>query len=271
MPRAGHLRNLSRRPRYYTVMRMYLLLFLAVTSRGQEFDVATVKPSAPGSIAKSFHSTPGGGLETTGSTLKDLIVIAYDVLGVQIQGVPPWAAVDRYDVTAKMTEGEGDPAALRAAGRQTWNEAIRLRTRALLASRFNLTVHKETRELAMYELHVDRNGPKAALKETDLNLGISQRRWDEMIANGAYMAALVGFLSNIVQKPVVDKTGLTGRYSFTLRWAIDQLSPVPGTPTGDPGNLPSIFTAVRGTARLTSRQHQGSHGGARDRSCREAF
>jgi uncharacterized protein (TIGR03435 family) len=226
-------------------MKICILLVLAAALCGQEFDVATIKPSAPGSIAKSFHSTLGGGLETTGSTLRDLIVIAYDVVGVPIQGGPPWAAVDRYDVTAKVTEGEGDPAALRDAGRQTWNEGIRLRTSALLASRFNLAVHKETRELAMYELHVDRNGPKAALKETDLNLGISQMRWDEMVAKGAYMAGLVGILKNIVQKPLVDKTGLTGRYSYTLRWSPDQFSAVPGAPTGNPGNLPSIFTAVR--------------------------
>lgn len=219
------------------------LLLLSLTLDGQEFDVATIKPAPPGTIAKSFHSTPGGGLETTGTTLRDLMVIAYDLVGVPIQGGPAWAAAERFDVTAKVLSGERDTAGLTAAGH--WSEGIRLRTRALLASRFNLAVHKETRELAMYELHVDRNGPKAALKETTLNLGLSQRRWDEMTANGAYMVALVSMLSNIVQKPVVDKTGLTGRYRFTLRWAPDQLSGVPGTAAGDAGNLPSIFTAVR--------------------------
>lgn len=226
-------------------MRIAIVFALAAALTGQEFDVATIKPSAPGSILKSFRQTPGGGLETIGSTLKNLMVIAYDVPGLQILGGPDWAAVDRYDVIAKVTEGQGDPAALTGAGSQYWSEATRLRTRALLVSRFNLAVHKETRELAMYELHVDRKGPKAALKETDLNLGISQRRWDEINANGAYIAALAGSLSGIVQKPVVDKTGLTARYTFTLRWAADQFSTAPGTPPGDSGNLPSVFTAVR--------------------------
>jgi uncharacterized protein (TIGR03435 family) len=236
-------------------MRMYILLVLATALHGQEFDVATIKPSDPPSISytiggisyapKSFHFTPGGGLQTTGSTVKDLIVTAYDVHPSQIQGGPPWAAVDRYDVTAKVTEGDGNPATLTDAERQKWTERIRLRTRALLASRFNLAVHKETRESAMYELNVDKNGPKAdALKESSGTLGISFRG-NVMSSNGGDMHELVLLLSSQLQKPVVDKTGLTGKYDFTLRWATEQLSLVPGTPTGDPDKSPSIFTALR--------------------------
>jgi uncharacterized protein (TIGR03435 family) len=226
-------------------MKLFFPVVLAVLLHAQEFDVATIKPSAPGTIAKSFRSTPGGGLETAGSTLKDLMVIAYGDVAAQIQGGPAWAAADRYDVTAKVTEGEGDSAALAPDSHQYWSEATRQRTRALLASRFKLTVRKETRELPIYELHVDKNGPKATLKETDLNLGLSQRRWDEVAGNGAYLSGLVSLLSNLVQKPVVDKTGLTARYSFTLRWAPDQFSTVPGAPVAEPGNLPSIFTALK--------------------------
>src|ERR1039458_9705245 len=102
-------------------MKIYIFLVLATALRGQEFDVATIKPSPPPSITytiggvayapKSFHFIPGKGLQTTGSTLKDLVVLAYDApLPIQIQGGPPWITVDRYDVTAKVTEGEGDPA-----------------------------------------------------------------------------------------------------------------------------------------------------------------
>ena len=235
-------------------MKSYIFLVLATALRGQEFDVATIKPSAPPSITytiggvpyapKSFHFMPGGGLQTQGATLKDLVVLAYDVLPNRIQGGHPWAAVDRYDVTAKVTEGEGDPATLTDAERQKWTERIRLRTRALLASRFNLAVHKETREFAMYELHVDKNGPKAdALKESSATSGIAFRGY--MLSNGGDMHELVSLLSSQLQKPVVDKTGLTGKYDFTLRWATEQLSLVPGTPTGDADKLPSIFTALR--------------------------
>jgi uncharacterized protein (TIGR03435 family) len=188
---------------------------------------------------------PGGGLQTQGATLKDLVVLAYDVLPNQIQGGPPWAAVDRYDVTAKVTEGEGDPATLTDAERQKWTERIRLRTRALLASRFSLAVHKETREFAIYELHVDKNGPKAdALKESNATSGTSFLG-NQIIGKGGDIHDVALILGSVLQKPVVDKTGLTGRYDFTLRWAAEQLSLVPGTPTGDQDKSPSIFTALR--------------------------
>jgi uncharacterized protein (TIGR03435 family) len=226
--------------------------FLALSSAlvAQEFDVASIKPSPPPSVTytiggvayapKSFHFTPGGGLQTQGVTLKDLVVLAYDVLPNRMQGGPPWAAVDRYDVTAKMTEGDGDPAALTDAERQKWTERIRLRTRALLASRFNLALHKETREFAMYELHVDRNGPKAdALKESNATAGISFRG-NVMLSSGGDMHDLVSLLSSQLQKPVVDKTGLASKYDFTLRWDPEQLSL-----TGNSDKSPSLFTAVR--------------------------
>ena len=234
---------------------MCILLVLATALQAQEFDVATIKPSPPptvtytiGGVAyalKGFHFMPGGGLQATGATLRDLVVLAYDLLPGQIQGGPPWAAADRYDVTAKVTESEGDPATLTDAERKKWTERIRLRTRALLAGRFNLASHKETRESAIYELHVDKNGPRVeALKETDATLGISFRG-NEILGNGGDMHELGLLLSSQVQKPVVDKTGLTGKYNFTLQWSPEQLSPVPGTPTGDADKSPSIFAALR--------------------------
>ena len=68
------------------------------------------------------------------------------------------------------------------------------------------------------------------------------------------MHELVSLLASQLQQPVVDKTGLTGRYDFTLRWAAEQLSLVPGTPTADAEKSPSLFTALREQLglRLTS-------------------
>jgi uncharacterized protein (TIGR03435 family) len=88
------------------VGRIYILLVLAAALPGQEFDVATIKPSPPPTVTytiggvsyapKSFHFMPGGGLQTTGSTLKGLVVLAYDAaLPNQIEGGPPWVTVDR--------------------------------------------------------------------------------------------------------------------------------------------------------------------------------
>jgi uncharacterized protein (TIGR03435 family) len=219
-------------------------LILSFALLAQEFDVATIKPTAAGAIVKGFFFLPGGGLETKNATLKDLVVLAYDVLPNQIQGGPPWITADRYDVDAKpVTEAEGDPATLTPAERLKWRDRIRLRTRALLASRFHLAVHKETREFAMYELHVDRNGPKAdAMKETGANLGISFRG-NAAFSNGGDMRDLALTLQSVVKEPVIDKTELTGAYSFTLRWSADPLSGFPGN--ADQTALPSIFTALR--------------------------
>ena len=238
------------------LLRLCTPLVLCSALLAQEFEIATIKPSAPGTIAKSFHFTPGGGLQTTGSTLKDLIVHAYDIRADQIQGGPPWVAVDRYDVTAKAaTEGEGLLATLTEDNRQKWTQLTRLRTRAILASRFNLAVHQETREFAIYELRVDKNGPKAdGLKESNANLG-TNFLGNVILGNGGDMHDLVMILGPLLQKPIVDKTELTDKYDFTLRWTPDQLlavprrpdlpSAVPRVPTGDLDKLPSIFTALR--------------------------
>jgi uncharacterized protein (TIGR03435 family) len=213
-------------------------LLLCSALLAQEFDVATIKPTAPGTIEKGFHFTPGGGLQTLNATLNDLVVLAYDLLPGQIQGGPPWIAVDRFDVNAKvLTESESDP--------QKWTELTRLRTRALLASRFHLAFHKETREFAMYELRVDKSGPKAGLVESNATGGVSFYG-NVMVGKGGHtMHDLTMILPNLLQKPVVDKTGLTGGYDFTLRWSADELSLGAGKPAGDLDKSPSIFTALR--------------------------
>ena len=225
--------------------RVAAALALATALSGQEFDVATIKPTAPGTFQKGFYFLPGGGLQTLNATLKDLVVLAYDVLPQQIQGGPPWITADRYDVNAKLLEAEGDPATLADAERLKWRERIRLRTRALLASRFNLAFHKETREFAVYELRVDKNGPKAdILKKTEANGGINFLG-NRAVSNGGDMHDLALILEAIVKEPVIDRTGLTGAYSFTLRWSTDELSAVPETPTREQDKSPSIFTALR--------------------------
>lgn len=233
---------------------------------GQEFDVATIKRSPPPNITytiggisyapKSFRPTPGGGLETRGSTLNDLVAIAYALSAEQLKGGPPWAGVDRYDVTAKVTEGAGDPAVLTRGGRQPWSEGVRLRTRALLAARFHLAVHSETRESDIYELHVDRNGPKLhAPQESAADVGITFRG-NEMVSNGGDMNELASLLSSQLHEPVADKTGLTGKYDFTLRWSSEELAL--GTSARDQSNLPSIFTAVRDQLGLRLDRTKGS-------------
>jgi bla regulator protein blaR1 len=224
-------------------MRKYiLLLFLAIAAGGQEFDVATIKPTAPGTIAKLFSFTPGGGLDIHNATLRDLIETAFDVRQVQIEGGPPWAAQDRFDVTAKVVSApDADPSALSNAERRNWTERLRLRTRALLAGRFDLVVHRETHVLPVYLLNVDKNGlrPDGLLPSTSYR-GINLRT-GTMTGTGAEMVTLASILSNMTQRPVLDRTGLIGRYDFTLRWRPEQGD----VPTPEPADQPSLFTALK--------------------------
>jgi uncharacterized protein (TIGR03435 family) len=150
---------------------------------------------------------------------------------LQIQGGPSWAARDRYDVTAKVvSEGDADPSALSDSERAEWTRRLRLRTRALLADRFRLVVHNETRELPIYTLNIDKNGLKADnLKDSKSYRGINLRS-GSMTGTGADMVGLVSILSNMLQRPVMDRTGLAGRYDFALKWDPGQTAPAPGAP-----------------------------------------
>jgi bla regulator protein blaR1 len=227
-------------------MKLCILLVLAAALRGQIFDVATIKPSDPGSNAKLFQFMPGGELRTVGSTLRELIETAYDVRQVQIQEGPAWAARDRYDVTAKVvSEIEADPSTLGDAERRKWTDRLRLRTRVLLADRFKLVVHRETRELPVYTLNIDKNGLKAyGLKESTSYRGISLRN-GSMTGVGAAMVVLVSYLANVLQRPVIDRTGLIGRYDFTMKWTPEQTTPAPAAPALESSEPSSVFTALR--------------------------
>ena len=123
-----------------------------------EFEVATIKPSAPpgnGPIRIGGRGGPGSGdpgrVNYSFSRIRDLIVDAYDVKFYQISGGPDWLDSQRFDILAKVPEG-------------TTKEQERVMLQNLLADRFKLTIHRETKELPMYALTVGPKGPK--LKET---------------------------------------------------------------------------------------------------------
>ncbi|HKE26669.1 MAG TPA: TIGR03435 family protein, partial [Bryobacteraceae bacterium] len=123
-----------------------------------EFEVATIKPSAPpgnGPIRIGSRGGPGSGdpgrVTYSFSRIRDLMVDAYNVKFYQISGGPDWLDSERFDIVAKIPEG-------------TTKEQARVMLQNLLADRFKLTIHRETKELPMYALTVGPKGPK--LKET---------------------------------------------------------------------------------------------------------
>jgi len=220
-----------------------------------KFEVASIKPADPGAGGhSSFRSVPGGGIQVTNYSLKQLISFAYDVRDFQVSG-PGWLDSTRYDILAKP-EHEEDLADIRQmndAQKKTASERLRERLRALLAERFQLTIHQETKEFPVYALVVAKNGPKleestepdSANQSTSTN---SNNGKAEMTAKRIPMQSLANVLSSRLSRPVLDRTGLTGKYNFKMQWTADMSARGPDGP-GD-ANLadsagPSIFTAIQ--------------------------
>jgi uncharacterized protein (TIGR03435 family) len=186
-------------------------LILEATAGGQEsFEVASIKPH-PGIITHSADpSVTGNRVVAIASTLLDLIETAYRVRGDQISGAPGWAGSDHYDLNA------------RAGASTITREQMRLMLQALLAERFHLRIHRETKEVPMYLLVVNKNG--ARLKESSP----AEERKGQITGDGSGMHMQVSqgtmaqlaerLSSNGAGRPVADRTGLLGKYSFTLDW-----------------------------------------------------
>ena len=273
-------------------MRIRLIAFLAWSAFAAaqespqsaprlEFEVASVKPSAPltgGRVLVGGRSDPGRATYNNMS-LKNLIGLAYKVKPYQISG-PGFLDTDRFDITAKLPEGAGQ-------------DQVYLMLQSLLADRFKLTLHHETKELPLYELTVAKGGPKLKASVEDPNapkpgegpppalppIGkdgfpkLPPGRRGALMAmrpGGMHLTATVSsmedlsnILGNNLGSPVIDKTGLTGTYDYSLEFALEPgqgpmagLPPPPPPPPGggDAGgirpppadnDLPNVFTAVQ--------------------------
>jgi uncharacterized protein (TIGR03435 family) len=157
-------------------------------------------------------------------------------------GGPAWSESDKYDITAEP-DGEGQPSI------QQWKTMIQ----KLLAGRFQLTFHREQKELSVYAIVVGKNGPKLTKSEGDPNglPGLMFRGLGVLPARNARIVDFAGVMqAAVLDGPVVDHTGLHGRYDFTLTWTPDpsQFSGlgvrVPPTPTDDSTAPPDLFTAM---------------------------
>jgi uncharacterized protein (TIGR03435 family) len=223
------------------------------------FDVVSIKPNKSGSGRISIMFKPDG-YSAENVSLKMLILGAYGLKEDQLSGVPSWADSARYDIDAKVAGP--DVADLQ----KLKNDQRRLMLQPFLADRFKLKAHNETKVLPIYELGVAKNGIKlkeATPGDTYAN-GIKGRDGaghggsmrmspGQLTAQGVPMTSLVNALSQQLHQSVVDKTGLTGIYDFTLQWTDDRSDPMfkgtDGAPQrADPApdaSGPSIFTAIQ--------------------------
>jgi uncharacterized protein (TIGR03435 family) len=203
------------------------------------FEVATVKLSNPDTPGRLF-TVRGRQVLTINTTLNNLITFAYDLHERQIAGGPDWAATQKYDVTGQP-EAPGVPNITQLRGM----------IRQLLTDRFKLTFHRDKREMPVYAIVVGPNGHKLTKNDNNPNglPGMIFRGLGNLPVSNATIADFAGVLqSAVMDRPVVDKTGLTGRWDFAIRWTPDEsqfggLGARVPPPTDDPNAPPGIFTA----------------------------
>ena len=218
---------------------------MMVADADPSFEVATIKPNNSGATGmQQLSMNPyGRNFAARNSTLNDLIAFAYSVQMKQIVGGPPWMDRDRYDIAA-LTDRDGAPSP----------EQLRIMIRKLLADRFKLTFHHDSRELSAYVLTVTKNGQKLTPSELKGPPGLGRRLGPEgltMLAQNETMADFAGFLQMLVlDRPVVDKTGISGRFDFHLTFTPDDSEfgghppPLP-TATETTNVSPGLFEAIQ--------------------------
>jgi uncharacterized protein (TIGR03435 family) len=206
------------------------------------FEVATIKPVEHEAKSSRYITMQGNNrFVEKDYTLKLLIAAAYNLNSKAISGGPGWIESDHYDIAA-VTPGEVRP---------THDEQMSM-LRSLLADRFKLTFHREQKEFSIYELEVAKGGPKlkpSTAPPDDPPQLISTVYPQRMVlpARNATMSDLTSLMQRaMLDRPVVDKTSLTGRYDFDLEWAPDETQFGGEVPTASAdAPSPPLFTAIQ--------------------------
>lgn len=176
-------------------------------SDAPRFEVAAVHPSDPGELSPSSGcpTTPGL-MRCANVTLKRCIVGAYGVGPDRVLGGPDWINTERFQLTGRAEHPVGD-------------KALMAMLQTLLAERFKLVLHREFRRGETMALEVARNGPK--LQPASGGAYSCNNMHDHLDAATITMAEFAEILSRNLNLPVLDRTGLAGRFNFSLRWNPD--------------------------------------------------
>ena len=264
----------------FRALAVVSLLSAGICALGQDaaapkpqFEVASVKPAAPDQRGTFIRLAPGGRLDVTNMPVKEMIAIAWRIQPFQISGSPGWLESARFDISAKPEDG----------AKQSEVPAM---LQALLADRFQLMFHRETKELPIYALVVANKDAKLGPKLTESKeggctpfdptkpppppqpgkpstmCGGMMMGPDRMSTTSAPIADLIPMLSRILGRTVVDKTGLTGKYDISMEWTPDESQAIrfspdgPRPPPSDPTG-PTIFTALQEQLGLKLESQKG--------------
>ncbi len=196
------------------------------------FEVATVRPSSPDERGSAIHAE-GGRFRIKNQTLTTMLLFAYGVHAKLIVDAPARLSTDRYDVDGVL-DTEGEPSL----------KQMQRIAQKLLTDRFQLKFHRELREMPVYAITVAKGGPKlekskgdpdALGDENDQSHGgeITQSITNLSVSE---FALIIQFFTD---RPVVDQTGLTGKWDFRWTWTADESHAAP-----DADAAPGMFTAI---------------------------
>jgi bla regulator protein BlaR1 len=223
-------------------------------------EVASIKPSDP-SICGEYPIVDdhNGTYDLRCVKAKFLIQLAFSTRDFQISGGPSWLESTQYDITAKLEKSPKDSevreknvSEFTDDERRAKGELLRGMLQSLLAERFQLRTHHETKQLPVYLLTVSKGGSKLKSRVDSSNVSGGLRAGNGFLAgNQAGIQSFAQTLSQIVGRPILDRTNLTGKYDFELKWTPDQSSAnsvvggaLTDLPARDP-DRPNIFTALQ--------------------------
>jgi uncharacterized protein (TIGR03435 family) len=207
------------------------------------YEVVSIKPHKQTEAGYSMwmQTTPDG-FSYRGTTLKNLVLGAYSlIMDDQLVGLPSWADTEQYDMDGKMDEDHA--AAFKKLPQKQRGDVEDSMMQALLADRFQLKVHKETRELPIYNLVVAKNGLKIQPSPEGKDFGYSMGM-GKLSGNSIPLDTLAYSLSGQVGRIILNKTGLDGKYTIDLKWQPDSMSAGTNSSNGSEP-LPDLLTALQ--------------------------
>jgi uncharacterized protein (TIGR03435 family) len=202
----------------------FLACALLFAQSPKQFDVVSVRPSPPDADTDT-RRLPGGRLMATGLTVKGLIRLGWDLQDFQILGGPAWVSTDRYDIAGRAPDGTSS------------GESLNPFIQSMLAERFGLKFHLESRQLPRLALTVGKNGHKLRPAQPGAATTWTIRRGVITGRNVTTANLAVNMLQRSLDLWVSDETGIAGQFDIDLKWSPDDDA---DTPSG-----PSLFTAIQ--------------------------
>jgi uncharacterized protein (TIGR03435 family) len=235
------------RMRYRHCLPWILTAVATAQTAPPAFDVISIKPTEGQPRNSGFRRASPGMLNATNVTVRFLVEFAYDVRDDQISGGPAWLDSARYEIVAKPAD-DADP--------KESTRLLRPRVQRLLADRFHLVLHRETKEMPVLVLTLSPKGPKG-LHETKAASTDFVNNGHHLDCQRVSMAVFAKeFLARQTGRTVTDATGLTGDFDFTLDWSPDDTAASPDAPAAAQ-SFPPFFMALQEQLGMKLEQRKG--------------